>query len=260
MKNRSFFYLLVLCWIQLLSCNSKTENTASDAIEKPVKLTFSERINRHITGSLSIPATEKFTTAIYKAHLNSDNSEDAIITVNRLEFAKNKAASLPNKKQIEAFGYMGNYNFFVFYDGKTDRFSVPVPVASSTLNPLKVKFEHVLSDTYMDLTVEYRILNSGYKNYYSIQGGTLQEVFMVNLFDHLGESTEEAYYIEYGKGSISSAKNILVYNGKIKNSADFKRDSIHFEPEIEKVNVLHKRWFYNPKIMKYMSEDPSLMK
>lgn len=157
-------------------------------------------------------------------------------------------------------GYIGNYNYFVFYDGKLDKFSVPIPVPSSPINKLKVSFENLSSANYKDLIIEYRVLNGSFRNYYTIYGDVLQEIFQVKTFDNIGEDKPEAYFIEYDKGSICDVKNIMVYEGKIKNYMSNIGDIYQFQPEIIKTNKLFKRWFFNPKVMKYMTEDPELMK
>lgn len=260
MKNHSIIYFLAVTFSLLHSCNFENENFNSNDEETVEKLTFEQRKDRHITGSLSIDATEKYTTEIFKDKINNDEFEDAIITVNRFEFAKKKSAGLNNANQIEDMGYLGNYNYFVFYDGKLDKFSVPVPVPSSPINKLKVKFENLSSEKYKDLIIEYRVLNASFRNYYTIYGDVLQEIFQVKIFDHIGESKPEAYFLENDKGSICDVKNIMVYEGKILNYPTKIENIYEFEPEIVKTNKLYKRWFFNPKVMKYMTEDPELMK
>ena len=52
---------------------------------------FESIVNRHVQSQLSIPATEKFKIQIYKEHMDGDNKIDAIISVNRLDFAKEEA-------------------------------------------------------------------------------------------------------------------------------------------------------------------------
>jgi hypothetical protein len=260
MKSHYIFTVSFVTFFSLLACTSQTNETAESEENNVENLTFDERKERHITGSLSMDASEKYSTEIFKEKLNDDEFEDAIITVNRLDFAKKKALNLKNKKQIEEMGYIGDYNYFIFYDGKLDKFSVPVPVPSSPINKLKVKFENLSSEKFKDLTIEYRILNASFRNYYTIYGDVLQEIFQVKIFDHLNESNPEAYFLEYDKGSICDVKNIMVYEGKITNYPNKIADVYKFEPEIVKTNKLFKRWFFNPKIMKYMTEDPELMK
>ncbi len=260
MKKHAIFYFLFATLLFLQSCANEIENQAKNENDNTEDLTFDQRKERHITGSLSMDATEKYISEIYKEKINNDDFEDAIITINRLDFAKNKSKTLKNGRQIAQMGYIGNYNYFVFYDGKLDKFSVPVPVPSSPINKLKVSFENLSSEKYKDLVIEYRVLNGSFRNYYTIYGDVLQEIFQVKTFDHIGESKPEAYFIEYDKGSICDVKNIMVYEGKINNYSSNIVDIYQFEPEIMKTNKLFKRWFFNPKVMKYMTEDPELMK
>ncbi len=245
----------------LVACNNQAKETETDEPTKVIvndkNLSLEERAERHITGSLSIPATEKITIQSFKAHLNADNDEDAIVTVNRLEYAQQQVAKLPNAKYIRQMGYMGNYNYFVFYDGALDRFSVPIATPSSALVPLKVKFENIYSDTYTNLTIEYRVNNAAFKNFYFLENGVLQKVFQTKIFDYLGTSKPEAFFIEYAKGSMSSAKDLFIYEGEIKEyQADIK-NVYEYEPVIEKKEnaKLVLKWFYNPRISAYMTPE-----
>ncbi len=138
MKKYSIFYFLLALFLLLQACTSENEQQTNNEDVAVEKLTFDQRKERHITGSLAMDATEKYSTETYKEKINNDEFEDAIITVNRLDFAKNKARNLKNGRQIAEMGYIGNYNYFVFYDGRLDKFSVPVLVPSSSLNKLKV--------------------------------------------------------------------------------------------------------------------------
>lgn len=245
----------------LVACNNNANETDTDEPSKVIvnekNLTLEERAERHITGSLSIPATEKITIQSFKAHLNADNNEDAIVTVNRLEYAKEQVAKLSNAKYISQMGYMGNYNYFVFYDGKLDKFSVPIATPSSALVPLNVMFENVYSDIYMNLTIEYRVNNAAFKNFYFLENGILQKVFQTKLFDYIGTDKPEAFFIEYAKGSISAPKDLLIYEGEIKNYRTDIKNAYEFQPVIEKKKdaKLVTSWFYNPSIAAYMTPE-----
>lgn len=253
-------YLVFCLFITVLSsCNTET-GAEVDTDTPPKKLTFEERVFNHVSGHLSIPSTEKFTYKVYKAQMNSDNFEDAIITVNRLEYAKTQAPKMEIGEEIAKMGYFGNYNYFFFYDGSVDKFSVPITLASSAVAPLKVKFENIITDSYSDLTIEYRVDNSAYKAYYTLTAGTLQKVFEIKMYDFIGTENPEVYYFEYGKGSMSYAKDILVYEGKIKDYTPNIKDIYTYEPVIEKKDKLVYRWFYNPQIYKYMTPDPAKVK
>lgn len=259
MNARNLFLMIPITF--LFACTNQEVETETEEPTKVVvnekNLSFEERAERHITGSLSIPATEKISIQYYKAHLNADNNEDAIIVVNRLEFAKAEVNKLPNAAYISKLGYMGNYNYFVLYDGAKDKFSVPIATPSSALTPLKVKFENIYSDIYSNLTIEYRMRNSAFKNFYFLENGILQKVFQTKIYDYIGTDKPEAFFIEYTKGSISAPKDMLVYEGVIKNySADIK-DIYDYNPIIEKKKnaKLVLTWFYNPAIAAYMTPE-----
>lgn len=253
--------LLITPIIILFACKEQGEGVENEdqnsVIVNEKNLTFEERAERHLTGSLSIPATEKITIQTHKGHLNADNNEDAIVTLNRLEFAKSEVAKLPNAKYISQLGYMGNYNYFVFYDGALDKFSVPIATPSSAYVPLKVNFENIYSDIYSNLTIEYRVNNGGFKNFYFLERGVLQKVFQTKIFDYIGTEKPEAFYIELAKGSISSPKDMLIYEGKFTNYPSKVDNVYEYQPVIEKKEnaKLVTKWFYNPNIAAYMTPE-----
>lgn len=241
----------------LLACTAKPEEKNVFGQETKQKetadLKFEERVKREVEAKLNIPATEKYKLEVKKAHLNADEKEDAIITVNRLELAEKEAAEDKTGNRTK-LGYMGNYNSFFYYDGKLDKISVPTAIGSSGKTPLKVSFDNIQSEIYQDLIVEYRIRNSAFRNYYLIENGTLVLVFQWKLFDMVGDETYEANYIVYEPGSLSLAKDILIYKGKIKNYSTKIPDIYRYDPEIQKGGPLIYRFFYDPGTMKYMTK------
>jgi len=253
MKIKSFFIILGLFTVLLPGCTSGSEeNTEVEEVPEE-KLTLEERAHRQATATLSIPRGEKYSLKIYKAHMNADNFEDAIVTVNRLEYAIDRASKSKNPSKLSELGYMGNYNHFFFYDGKLDKFSVPVVIPSSPKYELNIKFENIQSEAYKDLTLEYRIINASFRNFYVISGGTMQMAFQWKLFDYAGTDNPEANFIEYDKGTLTSAKDLLIYKGKIKDYSKDIGDYYTYKPEIEKTGELMYRFFYDPREMKYMT-------
>jgi hypothetical protein len=246
--------ILIICVFS--SC--KNNETEKDVFDNPIiegveNMTFEERIKREMEAKLSIPVTEKYEIKIYKAHLNRDEKEDAIITVNRLNFAINEASKEGSPAKRAELGYMGNYNHFFYYDGKLDKISIPMTVASSAKSPLKVKFNNIQSDIYKDVSIEYRIRNSAFQNYYLIESGSLIMVFQWKLFDQVGLDSYEANHIEYETGTLSLAKDILIYRGKIKDYSKNIPNVYDYDPKIEKGGPLLYRFFYDPKTAKYMT-------
>ncbi len=248
------FFSLTLAFV---SCNTAPEEKKDvfnqTIIENKDKLKFEERLKREIEVKLDIPKTEKYTLEIHKGHLNSDEKEDAIITVNRLEFAIQKSKKNKNS-QSDNYGYLGNYNYFFYYDGKMDRVSVPMSIGSSAKAPLKVSLENIQSEIYKDVTIEYRIRNSAFKNFYSIEANSLMLVFQWKLYDMVGTDTYEANYLEYQAGTVTLAKDILVYKGKIKNYSKAIPDVYNYNPIIEKDGEELHRFFYMPQEYKYMTK------
>lgn len=250
---------LVFLIILLLFFSCKNENTKKDFFsikpppEKENKSTFNKRIKREVETKLNIPATEKYTLKIQFAHLNSDEKKDAVIAVNRLEFAEQEALNSENSFKRKELGYMGNYNCFFFYEGKSDKISIPLFIASSAKSPLKINIGGIQSTKHNNISVDYRIRNSAFRNYYFIENNSINLVFQWKLFDQIGFDIYEANYIEYEKGSISPAKNILIYKGKIKNYSTKIVDWYSYQPIIEKQKELLYRFFYDPKTMKYVT-------
>lgn len=251
------FLLYTIITLFLISCGGNVQEKDkidSDKNDSKSEMNFDERAKREIEAKLSIPSTEKYNIQIHKEYLNSDDLKDAIILVNRLEFAKEEAKKETNSKRAE-FGYMGNYNYFFYYDGKLDKISIPMIIASSAKAPLSVKFENVQSEIYKDVLIEYRIRNSAFRNYYLIENGTMQLVFQWKLFDLVGNENYEANYLEYQNGSLSLAKDIIIYKGKIKNYSTKIGDVYTYNPTIEKDGGELYRFFFDPKTYKYMTKN-----
>lgn len=241
----------------LVSCNeqeSKTRNTLFKEDKPVVNESFEEQLVREIEGKLQIPRNEKYITKVYKAHLNSDNAVDAIITVNRYEFALSEASASPNPAKVAELGYTGNYNHFFYYDGLLKKFSNPIAVASSPKAPLKVVFENIQSDVFKDITIEYRIRNSAFRNYYLIHQGAIQLMFQWKLFDAIGTSNPEVNFIAMDKGSRSSFKDILIYPGKIVNYSPAISDIYTYNPSIVQNGAMVYRFFFEPSTLKYMTK------
>jgi hypothetical protein len=243
----------------LLTAGCETPPAEKDPMDKPdaaqdKHMTFEQRAHREYQAQLQIPSTEKYTLKIYKAHLNADNSEDAIITINRLDFAIDKAAKSKNPSKMVEFGYMGNNNYFMHYDGKTDKFSPPVVVPSSTKTPLRIGFENIQSDVFKTVTVEYHITELAIRSYYFSIGSRLQLVFEWKLFDRAGTADYEANYLETSAtGEMSSYKDILIYKGKIKDYTKDIGDIYSYDPTILKSGELLYRFFYDPRVGKYVT-------
>lgn len=227
--------------------STETENPNDTAI-----IPFEEMVVRHIEADLNIPVKEKYDYKIYKAHLDNDSIIDAIITVNRLEFALEEARLSGNSAKRAEIGFTGHYNYFFYFDGGLNKISPSIHVPSSPHAKLKVNFMNLSSDLKKDITIDYTIKNSLFRNYYFVFNHTPKQVFQWKIYDYLGEINEEANYIEYEKGSYSTVKDILIYEGGIKNSKNIE-DIYNFNPILENKGKLLHRFFYLEKEGKYFT-------
>ena len=214
---------------------------------------FESIVNRHVQSQLSIPATEKFKIQIYKEHMDGDNKIDAIISVNRLDFAKEEAQKAGRFAIMDEMGLQGSYNYIFYFDGGLNQISPPINIPSAAKSELNIHFENISTAAFKDVLVDFKIKNSSFRNYYIISNHTPSQVFQWKLYDYLGEKNVEANFIEYSNGSVGLAKDILIYKGKLKNGANVK-DIYNFLPEIEKDGELSYRFFYLDKEGKYFTK------
>ncbi len=251
MKN-TFALLFLFAFIFSCSENKSTDNELTEK-ENNKKQTLEEIIDRHVQSQLSIPSTEKYTLHIYKEHLDGDDKIDAIITVNRLNFAYEEANKSGKYEIRKELGFTGHYNYIFYFDGGLNMISPSIIVPSSPQAELVVKFENISTSAFKDVIVDYKIRNSSFRNYYNIMNHSPVQVFQWKLYDYLGEKNVEANYIEYSNGSVGLAKDILIFKGKLKNGNNVK-DIYNFSPEIEKEGELIHRFFYLDKEGKYFTK------
>lgn len=239
----------------ICSCgNDETvKNKDKNTDVKSSDISVESLAERHIESKLSIPGTEKYTYQIYKEHLDGDDKIDAIITVNRLEFAMEEASESNKTAKRAEVGFLGNYNYIFFYDGGLGQISPPIVIASSPKANLKISFENISSDAYKDILVDFRILNASYKDFYSISNHFPERIFQWKNFDGLKTDTSTAFYFEYTDGTLSPIKDILVKKAEI-NQPKSEFDIYSFEPELKKTDELVYRFFYHPKERKYMTQ------
>ena len=213
-------------------------------------------IQKYIRETLNTGDNENFTYNIHKAALNPDNAIDAIISVNRLAYAKQTAIESGHVVQAKKLAYMGPFNAFIFFDGRSNSFSIPVPVPSSPLLPLDISFANISSNQHKDLIVDFRIRNSSYKEVYFLFNNKPNKVFQWKNFDGLGKSNSEAYSFAYTPGN-GPVKDILVYNAQIKVPKG-EIDPFIFKPQILNSQEIRKKFFYVPAQGKYFSTKDGL--
>ncbi len=241
--------------LALLSCQqSEKEEIKEDKEEEEIKLPLEQMVKRHIEGKLSIPANENYSYKIYRAHLDGDTLEDAIITVNRLSFAMNEANASKNTAKQAELGFMGNYNYIFFFDGGLHMISPPIAIPSSPLAPLKVEFENISSPDFKDILVHFRILNASYMDVYTIGNHIPRRIFQWKNFDGLNSTKNvEAFTFEFVEGTTGPVKDILVKKAELiqpKNEINI----YEYSPEIKGTNEIVHRFFYIPKEGKYLTQ------
>jgi hypothetical protein len=250
------FLILSIYLLTFISCEERQEDNLKVIDESQLpddKGDLNSYAKRHVQAQLQISVNEKYTMKIYKENLDGDDKQDAIITVNRLNFAIDEAANSANPAKRAEIGYMGNFNFFFYYDGAKDIISPPIVIASSPLLPLKIGFENISSENYKDIVIDFRIRNSSFKDFFTVINHTPRRVFEFRNFDEMGTTKSECYSFKYTTGSYSAFKDIQVYKanlGAIPANADLNT----FEPSINPTSELLYTFFYVPQEGKYMTK------
>jgi hypothetical protein len=241
---------LILAFM-LFSCD---ESKDQETIEVPdEKLSMEDLIHRKVTADLSIPGNENYLMDVYKAHLNTDDFEDAIILVNRKEFVLESMKNSPNADAQKELGYFGNYNHMYFYDGLSHTVTRRITIPSSALIPLKINFLNIQSEAFKDFTLDVRIRESIYRNFYTVRNGAPMLVFQWNIADINENGELNTNHIKYDKGSYSLAKDILIYKGEVLN--ELPKDLLtDYELKTKPSGELLYRFFYNPKEGAYFTK------
>lgn len=250
---KSIVYFLFFSLV-LTSCSEgKSDQPAKITEEDPKNLSLEEMTDRHVRATLGINPDEKFSLKIYKEHLDGDDKIDAVITVNRLNYALDEAAKSNNSAKQAEVGFTGNFNYIFYYDGHLNQISPDIKIASSPHGELKVSFEHISSEAYKDVLVDYKIRNSSFRDFFTILNHSPILVFQWKIYDRLGEKDPEALYFEYAPGTQSTAKDILIYPGNLDNASSVG-DIYKFVPKISKKGELLHRFFYLDAEGKYFTK------
>lgn len=236
-----------------MSCSE--EHAQSELVDETAEkdygnVSFEERVKLHIQSQLHIASTEKYTYEIYMAHLNDDEVEDAIITVNRLDFAVKRAQEGKSLAKSSELDFWGNYNLVFYYDSELDKITPPMEFNSTPLRKLKVSFDFISSNRYQDVIIDYPLRNAEYRIYLPIINHSPTQVLQWKHYDGWGTDKVEAYCFSYDRGSYSSFKDIIIKKADLKNinpGDDYNK----ITPEITcKDEEIH-RFFFNSKDLKY---------
>lgn len=241
--------------ISFSSCTTETETrkTEQKKSDNNIEESLETMAKRHVEAKLSIPVNENYSMKIYKSDLDGDEKEDAIIAVNRLEYARRDAEKSNKTAQRASIGFMGNHNYIFYFDGGLNQISPEIPIASSPLVPLKITFEHISSEAYKDIIIDYRIMNASFRDYFTVSNHTPKKIFQWKNFDGLLKGEPEAYYFEYDEGTMGPVKDILVKKAILVQPGK-NVDPFTYEPQLKKTNELVYRFFFHPAKGTYMTK------
>jgi hypothetical protein len=211
------------------------------------------RAVRHVEAQLNIAGTERYGLSIIRQNLDGDDKEDAIITVNRFNYALEKARQSPNAAKLAEIGYVGNYNYIFYYDGALDLISPAIAVPSSPYLPLEISFEPITSTEYSDVLVTYRIRNSAYRAFFTVENHTPARYFEWPLYDELGTPRAKAFAFAYLSTASNPRKNIQIYQANITLADTVKNFNIA-KPLINKQAKLLHEFFYLPAKQTYVTK------
>ena len=247
--------ILILLFMALVlpSCQEEKKNVEVFD-EKPQedlsKLPLKEYAKRHVESSLSILGPEKYALEIIKGHFDSDGKMDAIISVNRKQFAMDEAMKSDNPAKSAEMAFMGNYNYIFYYDGGLKLISPPIAIPSSALVPLKVNIASISAESYQDILIDYRIRNANFRDVFTVTNHTPRKVFEWKTFDGLGTDKTEAYTFEYTTGKYGPEKDIILYESTLEK-LPANADKNTYEPKVTKTSKVAFHFFYIPQEQKY---------
>lgn len=250
MKN---ICVVILSLFVLLACTEEHEQSQlvdETAEQEYGNVSFEERVKLHVHSQLHLSSSENYSLKIYKAHLNDDQIEDAIITINRLEYAIKRAKEGKSLAKSSDLDFWGNYNLVFYYDSELDKITPPLEFNSTPLRELKVSFDFVSSDQYQDVIIDYPLRNAEYRIYLPIINHTPTQVLQWKVYDGWGTDELESYCFSYKPGSYSPFKDIVVTKASMKN-IERGEDYNKITPEITCGDEVVKTFFFNPKDFKY---------
>ena len=250
-----YFFILVSA-MMLTACGGNENEPLDTEIAEPEKGSngsLETYAKRHIEAQLQILGTENYGLKIYKANLDGDDKMDAIITVNRYENALKTAAQSANPSKQAEIGFMGNHNFFFFYDGSLDLISPPIVAPSSPMLPLEIHFEDITSTQYKDILVTYRVRNSAYKAFFTVTNHSPVRYFEWPLFENLGQANCKANGFQYLSTASNPRKNILIYEALVTLGDTVSNFNIAI-PTLKNTGKKRYEFFYLPAKQTYVTQ------
>lgn len=242
--------------VLLFSCSDDPQKDETDVFDnegssESEEMTF-EDIKRHVESQLKILPSENYSIEVYEKHLDTDDQIDRLITVNLLNRALKEAETEGTQDKRAALGYMGNFNYLFYVDGKSQLITSPISVPSSPHAELKVTFEHLTSPTHLDFQIDFRIRRSVYRQFYTIRERIPIKVSESEVFQNIGTLEQKDFYILLEEIEGQPWKNIVVYEG-IASKKEIPKllDTYSYEPEVKNSGKLIRRWYFSPQHLKY---------
>ncbi len=244
----TLFILLISCEENQLTTATKNENTSLNE-------NFEDWVRRQVEVMLKINATENYTLTIHREYLDRDTLIDAVILLNREEFAKKKAAEDGDTSFEELVGYTGPYNHVFTYINGSKKLHQAPPVGSSASHPLTVKFETISNPSQKDFYVEYRVKSSVNRNYYTLINGKVVLTFSCPLYDFMTPETPTIYSIQHVESDVRISKDIALYYGQIQNYNPAEIDDFmnYYPQNVTTTEELFVYFIYDKKRMKYVT-------
>ena len=117
-------------------------------------------------------------------------------------------------------------------------------------------FHNIKTEAYKDFTIDFRIINSKFRRFYTVINSIPRQTFETKIFDGLGDSNPEAFVIDYAQGSFTLAKDILVFKGTLENvKINSANDVYSVHPKITSTGKLDRKWYFSDAKNKYFTEN-----
>lgn len=264
MKN---WVIVLILGFAFISCNqdndnknSNTGNKNSDQPQKDIKITvdsdnFESFVRRKVESNLKIDASENYDLKIIEAYLDKDTLKDALILINREEFAIKKAKKEDKEKILKSFGYTASENYVYVFRGASQKVLTTPGIGSSIYHMLEAGLGELTSPGQNDFWVDYRFRNSMFRNYYTMRGDKLFLTLNCPIFDNIGEQEPDAYFIEHREVEARISKDIAIYEGGILNYDPSKiEDTYNFTPDsIVKKDDVFVYFIFDPSRNKFVT-------
>jgi hypothetical protein len=251
----SLIITLFFSFITILGCDNKSQQQKkeSSSTSKESILSFRDKIVRAVETELEINAAEEYDIQIKKEYINPDTLQDALILVNRKQWAHERAAKSGNQSFVEKTGYVGPNNYVFVKLGGTDKLIKTPPVGSSADHPLESRFLTLTSQAHKDFYVNYRIRNSLHRNYYSIRKNRMYLTFSCPIFDSIGEQDPRVFAIKHQESTVRISKDIAMYEGKIVGYNPSQIEDVNsYKPrQIIPTDQLYVYFIFDESSMKY---------